>query len=170
MIANSHLILVAILLFSPQVLARHQCQSTSVGTSYEYRGLATGRSWIIDESERYVAFGGLASDYTALSGAGLRGFSSQGLVFAVPESIFEGDLALPWIYGGAEFNVSRTYALEVLGNRIPVLEIQSRQQVGDVRFLFSKERGLIALTFQFDDGPSDFFFLTKSCGYLAMGE
>lgn len=169
-IANSRRIL-AVLLFLPAIaLSQAHCGISSNGTSYEYRGLATGRNWIIDVADKSIAFGGLASDYEPVDAAGLRGFWSQRLVFTVPEDLLDSKAASSWEYRGAEFRIARSYMLELFGEQLPILEIRSRQTIGDAVFLFSMERGLIAMVFELQGSFSDSFISVKGCGYGATGE
>lgn len=165
--ANSRRILATLLFLPAAVLAQAHCVLGSNGNSHEYRGLATGRSWIINEADRSVAFGGLASDYEPINAAGLRGFSSQSLVFALPEGSISSKTPPSWVYRDAEFRISRSYMLELFGEQLPILEIRSRQRVGDAVFLFSMERGLVAMVFELQGSFSDSFISVGSCGYGA---
>ena len=79
---------------------------------------------------------------------------SEWLNFAVP--ISKALTVSEWKFGDHTYIVRGRRELLMLGNSMNILDIESTQSSRTFRFLYSKERGLVALSVEVDGKPATF--------------
>ncbi len=89
-------------------------------------------------------------------------FKSQWLVFSIPRNLQTTNER--WSAGELDFEIKDQIQAHILGQKLELIEVVSGQQGRQIRFLFSKERGLLAIGY-LERAPA--LLSDQYCGFAA---
>lgn len=123
-------------------------------------------SFVIEANPTRTSVGHVLSDARLCAESeSFRCFEGSGIAFAVPK-VFNATKGFSWKFGGNEYVVSGQVDLQILGQSLQVLHIDSKTQNPQLRFHYSIERGLVAIEGLCEECRS-IWILEESCGFAA---
>jgi len=96
--------------------------------------------------------------------ADLHCFKTDQIQFAIPKKLLE--IGAEWQFDGISYKLSRKIRRSLLGRRHLIYFVDAKFEKYQMRFLFSQESGLIAIT-TIDPTPGLFLLLDGACGFGA---
>jgi hypothetical protein len=139
----------------------------SAGTSWTYGIPGNGQSgFTISKTKKTMEIGSLKLDVKFCDEmSAYLCFESEGLSFAVPRAL--GNKEQSWASGGQRYTaVPVRVPLRIFGKTVSVYQIDSITQNPQMRFFYSKEKGLVVAKV-LDEKNKSLLFLEEACGFGA---